>query len=459
MNELDKLKMQFVKTAINANTPQEIQDAVYSLESGAWGKIADFIIAYCDERGIDKHAPEIAAFYQEAEESRAREAREQKEKAAADLAGQIANYQENLAAGVKLDDPGLVERVQSIEKIAAALGAAPSKNHIYTMANYFNDCKGDDPAKIFRPQLFYGLECPPGTVSYIGGRAGGGKTSAMINLAREAIRTPRKVLFITLEMSGKQILNKLIHCMGYDKALADGRNDGLLRRGASRNAEGRNLNPDLYNIIKGKNIDYNSGNEEYITYIPPALNEVAAAINDGIFTLWDGHGITDLKIITNTIKSSGEGCIVLLDYIQRLPAEENFTDTYMRIKKISDAVVTAAINSGAIIISGAQLNRTAASTNKKDMSNADNIAATFRESGDLEQDAHNLLVIYTDKEEDFVLHLLKTRETGGKDTRYRIDMAGAYSHMVNMGIKTRAPKPTKPDQSGQKEQFTGGKIL
>jgi hypothetical protein len=450
MNEHDRLKMQFMKAAINAKTPQEIQDAVYSLESGAWGKIADFIINFCAEQGIDKHAPEIAAFYREAEENRARETREQKEKAAADLAGQIAHYQKNITAGVKLDDPGLVELTRSIEKSAATLGTAPVKNHVYTMIDYFNDCRNDDPSKIFRPKLFNGLECPPGTVSYIGGRAGGGKTSALVNLAREAIRTPRKVLFITLEMSGKQILNKLIHCMGYDKALEDKRNNGLLRRGENRNTEGRNLNPDLYNIINGKDIDYDQGNEEYIAYISTALNEVTSAVNNGIFTLWDGRGVTDLKIISNTIRSSGEGCIVLLDYIQRLPADENFTDTYMRVKVISNAVVTAAIDSGAVVISGAQLNRTAADTAKK---NADVIASTLRESGDLEQDAFNLLAIYTDKENDFILHLLKTRETGGKDTKYRIEMAGAYSHMINRGKKTLTQKPAKPDQ------FTGGKII
>jgi replicative DNA helicase len=52
-------------------------------------------------------------------------------------------------------------------------------------------------------------------VSYIGGRAKAGKTTVLINLLREALFNKRRVLFITLEMSRRQLLIKLILCIAF----------------------------------------------------------------------------------------------------------------------------------------------------------------------------------------------------------------------------------------------------
>jgi hypothetical protein len=452
MTENDRLKMQFVWAAYNAVTPADIQESVYSLPSGAWNKIADFIIDYCTERGIDKHAPEIAAFYQEAEENRAKERQEQKTKAAANLSAQIEHYQKNITAGVKLDDPGLVELTRTIEKTAAALGLSPEiKDRLGTWAAYIQDCTIYQPEKDFRPAIFAGLAFPDGTVSYIGARTGRGKTTAMVNIAREALTdvTPRKVVFITLEMSRKQILNKLILSTAYSLA-AEG-NDGEIFEKRDKPTD------DLYRIIKDIGLA-GAGSSEVWKYTKKALSIIESTYNNFLF-LYDGRGANYNEIIS-AIHTYGEpGAVILLDYIQRMPdAPDSATDTYMRVKKISDGVVNAAVKTNSIIISGAQFKR---ATGKETIGKADTFDdSSYRESGDLEQDAHNALGIGWEADKKFrFLEILKTREDKGAGKKYNLYFNGAYSYMANRGERIKENK--NPGQSGndQRTKMTGEKII
>jgi hypothetical protein len=283
MNESDKLKMQFMKAAINATAPQEIQDAVYSLPSGAWERIADFIVDYCVENGIDKHAPEIAAFYQEAEESRAREAREQKEKAAAGLAGQIANYQKNIASGVRLDDPGLVALTGEIGKNAAALGGASNeKDRRGTWETFIQECIIYEPDKQFSPVLFAGLSFPEGSMSYIGARTTRGKTSMMVNMAREALSAERKTVFITLEESRRQILTRLALSLAFSLAIKnDLPHDPANRRELLSRAKPRT---DYYNLLKGRDTA-GPGAAAFVSFVSAANELLKKAYGNTLLNL------------------------------------------------------------------------------------------------------------------------------------------------------------------------------
>jgi hypothetical protein len=107
------------------------------------------------------------------------------------------------------------DHIENVRRLAASLGTAGKKDRIGSWAEYIQECTQYDPDKDFKPDLFDGLAFPPGTVSYIGARAKAGKTTAMINLTREALFSGRKVMFITLEMGRRQLLTKLVLCVAF----------------------------------------------------------------------------------------------------------------------------------------------------------------------------------------------------------------------------------------------------
>ncbi|MDR0977977.1 MAG: hypothetical protein LBL71_02950, partial [Endomicrobium sp.] len=90
-------------------------------------------------------------------------------------------------------------------------------------------------------------------------------------------------------------------------------------------------------------------------------------------------------------------------------------------------LLEAAVRTKAIIISAAQFVR---SGNKG--TGRDNFSEeSFRECGDIEQDAHNAIGIgwKNDKEERFI-EILKTREDRKQSKEYEIEFNGSYSYMA-----------------------------
>jgi hypothetical protein len=117
--------------------------------------------------------------------------------------------------------------------------------------------------------------------------------------------------------------------------------------------------------------------------------------------------------------------------------KDGSTDTYMRVKKISDGVLNAATLTGSIIVSGAQFNRT---VTKDYEGNEVVLLTSFRESGDLEQDCHNAIGIGRMAEKGSrYLKMLAAREAMVEDDSYIMDFAGAYSYMAK-GEKIKAPE-------------------
>ena len=109
--------------------------------------------------------------------------------------------------------------------------------------------------------------------------------------------------------------------------------------------------------------------------------------------------------------------------------EEKGYDSFMRLKKISDNLVKASIEAGLVTICGAQFNRVAGKNEDGDDTFTDN---SFRESGDIEQDAHNAIGIgwRKDKKKRFY-EVLKARESGHTGKKFYLEFNGAYSFMKN----------------------------
>jgi len=172
----------------------------------------------------------------------------------------------------------------------------------------------------------------------------------------------------------------------------------------------------------------------------------------GAFILFDGRGANEPEIISFIASQAEKGCIILLDYIQKMPSKPGAdTDSFRRVQAISYDIVTAAAETGAVIIAGAQFNRLGGSDALGDLFDDQ----SFRESGDIEQDAHNAIGIgwRTDKQGRFY-EVLKTREDKKQGTLFDMDFCGEYSYM-NHGKQIFRPQGRPPRAKGKKQAISG----
>jgi hypothetical protein len=257
-------------------------------------------------------------------------------------------------------------------------------------------------------------------------------------------KQPRRIIFITLEMSGKQIFNKLILSTAFSMAIdADAEGDPKHRRALMS----MNASRDLYTVWKKGDL---AGKDSALfrQLIIAAYNKLYDVQNSGAFILFDGRGATEPEIINFMTAQAEKGTVILLDYIQKMPPKPGTdSDSFRRVQAISYDVVTAAAETNAVVIAGAQFNRLGGSDGLGDQFDDQ----SFREAGDIEQDAHNAIGIgwKTDKQGRFY-EILKTREDKRQGTLFDLDFAGEYSYM------NHAKQIFRP-QGGQGEGSGGNK--
>jgi hypothetical protein len=402
-------------------------------------ELMPFYLAYAKASGADIKT-ELADL------TRAQETARQ-DKSLKETAASLAEKSGALAA--ETDQEKRKELIENIRKLTASLGSsAQNKNRIYTAADYLNECLNYDPSKDFTPALFGDIAFTDGTTSYIGARTSRGKTTAMINLAREALDAKRKTVFVTLEMSCKQIMNKLILSTAFSMGIAaDKENNPENRRALMSMNPGR----DIYTVWKRGDLP-GSGANAFRHFVRKAYKAITDAQKNGLFMLYNGRGASEPEII-NFITAQGEkGAVILLDYIQKMPPKPGTdSDSFRRVQAISHDVVTAANDTNAVIIAGAQFNRMGGSDGLGDLFDDQ----SFREAGDIEQDAHNAIGIgwKTDKQGRFY-EVLKTREDKKQGTLFDLDFCGEYSYM-NHGKQIFRPQG-RPSKTKGKNQTNSG---
>jgi replicative DNA helicase len=266
---------------------------------------------------------------------------------------------------------------------------------------YEQECLRYDPAKDF-PLFSTGVRCPNGTLSYIGARPGGGKTTMLINIARDALAQGRRAFFLNLEMSNKQIITNLILSRMY---------------AGQKNALEREKIENPLALYYGLFKDSVTAPAGFVKARLNGMKAIAGVIGKTLF-VYDGIGQTLNGILTAVRAETQPGDVVLVDYVQRLPVAGN-VQRYLEIKAGSNALLELAVRNGLVVIAGAQLNRKA--------EDGEASLADFREGGDIEADAHNALAV----EKDY-LHVLKARE-GKSGQRIALEWRKEYCFMQSAG--------------------------
>ena len=193
-------------------------------------------------------------------------------------------------------------------------------------------------------------------LTIIGARPGVGKTTLALQIAEKIAMNNKNVLFISLEMSEVQLIQKMI-------------------------AKEGNINS--YKMRMGTLEDKDF---ETITQVASNISQMNMTINTKI------RNIQQIELQCRKLKNKNKLDLVVIDYIQLLKSNEKFNLREQEVADISRRLKLLSLELNIPIIALCQLNRNA--------NNAEPTLADLRESGSLEQDADNILFLYQDSEQD-----------------------------------------------------------
>ena len=209
-----------------------------------------------------------------------------------------------------------------------------------------------------------------GELTIIGARPGVGKTTFALQIAQKIAERKKKVAIISLEMSDVQLIQKLI-------SKKTGVNSYKMR-------SGNLVDDDWEKIAEG----------------------IGELCDLPIRIITTAFNIQQIEKTIRKLKNKNELDLVVIDYIQLIKNQGNFSSREQQVADISRTLKLLTLELNIPIIALCQLNRNA---NKSEPTLAD-----LRESGSIEQDADNVLFLYQEKEQDtpivdIVLKIAKQR--------------------------------------------------
>jgi DNA primase len=225
-----------------------------------------------------------------------------------------------------------------------------------------------------------------GGLHIVAGRPGDGKTATMINLTRTQLcgNPDAKVMFVTLEESAKPLMTKLLLCCSdviLDKDNPTKNYENLLcylNRGHFLNQNGNICYLDKEKIDRIETakewIKWHIAKKK-LTIVSPAKHDVENLV----------------KIMAEYNKYFGYD-FFFLDYLQMMKSSRTNEQNYLLGKTIANTLSEFALESNAVLVAGAQLNR-----NSQGRATNRPMLIDLRESGDYEQKACLVVGLSTPK--------------------------------------------------------------
>jgi hypothetical protein len=416
--------------------------------------VPEIVAAFIEAQGIRwEDVGDTVQEYRQYSEQAKREAKAEKtRKEAGELASaakaKLEEVQAQIAAGADLSHAAIGKAIAKImTDIEGIRPTAAVHDPFFSYSSYIDAIQNYRHEETFHSSMFHGLPFPKGTTSYIGARTGRGKSAALVNLAREGLNDNKTVLFITLELSSGQLFSRFLLSKQWELG---GRmtEDSLSYPMPSWTKPDGTLIPGLALTYWLKEASQEQqffrdtgSSQRYPLQFRKALSHTKEAITEGRLSILDARGFPLSRILQH-IRDS-EAAMVMVDYVQKLPNTENgSSEGYKRIQDISQQLVDVSVQSGKIIIAAAQFNRMGTTQNTDDTFTD----ASFREAGDLEQDAHNAVGIgwqAANKNARFY-EVLKARESHHTGQRNYLQWEGAHGFM---GANDREYTPPPAEQN------------
>jgi len=310
----------------------------------------------------------------------------------------------------------IAELVEVYKNDAKVLALLKKLNNAFVCdtKGYLQKLKADDDKKNYNCNVFMQsnnskniprpIRIPRGTLSYIGAMTHRGKTTALISIALDAIEQQQKVYFITTEETSDQIFTRMIKAILYK---TQKNNTCIFKQSETGRALlSEDIQDDNLDDYIAKSLKSYTGQGDLLDKTAPqSLQEAIfrsyetlnSYLKDGYFTILDHLQQRSFEELMQAINCIEKKSIVMLDYIQHVksPKDTGVSIRQVIIQSESQALADIAGLNDLIIIAGGQFNRKSkAVETEADKYKADLLDPTlFRESGDIEQDAHLIIGI------------------------------------------------------------------
>ena len=222
----------------------------------------------------------------------------------------------------------------------------------------------------------------------IGARPGVGKTTLALQIAENISRKDKNILFLSLEMSDTQIIQKMIARIGNVQSYR-------MRRGTLEDSDW-----------------------ERIATTAKELSKLKFNTNSNI------RNIQELEVLARKLKNKDKLDLLIIDYIQLLRNKEKFSSREQEVADISRRLKLLSLELDIPIIALCQLNRNA--------SNSEPGLADLRESGSLEQDADNIIFLYKEDSESDEITLKLAKQRAGQTGKIKLKFKKETSNFLNL---------------------------
>lgn len=215
-----------------------------------------------------------------------------------------------------------------------------------------------------------------------------GKTTLALQLAENIAKKDKNVLFISLEMSDNQLIQKMIARIGNVQSYR-------MRRGTLEDSDW-----------------------EKIANTAEELSKLKFNTNSNI------RNIQELEVLARKLKNQDKLDLLIIDYIQLLRNKEKFNCREQEVADISRRLKLLSLELDIPIIALCQLNRNA--------SNSEPGLADLRESGSLEQDADNIIFLYKEDSESDEITLKLAKQRAGQTGKIKLKFKKETSNFLNL---------------------------
>ena len=227
-----------------------------------------------------------------------------------------------------------------------------------------------------------------GELTVVGARPGVGKTTFALQIAENISKKGKQVVYISLEMSSIQMIQKLI-------AMRTGINSRKIRNGDLNEKEIEEVGFDCMKLGDLK------------------LN-ILTKIND----------IQKIEIAARRLKNRNKIDVLIIDYLQLVKNLGNFRSREQEVADISRTLKLLSLELEIPIIALCQLNRNA--------SKSEPTLADIRESGAIEQDADNVIFLYQKNIENNIVTVDLQKQRAGNIGNIELKFNKRISQFQNL---------------------------
>ncbi len=227
-----------------------------------------------------------------------------------------------------------------------------------------------------------------GELTVIGGRPGTGKSTFALQIANKIAKYNQHIAFISLEMSGIQIVQKLL------------------------------AKDTRINSRKIRNGDLSQEELEKISIQCGKISNLPINIYTKI------KSIQQIEVQARKMKNKNKLDLLIIDYLQLVNNTGNFKSREQEVADISRTLKLLSLELDIPIIALCQLNRNA-SRNEPTL-------ADIRESGAIEQDADNVIFLYYEDDERDLVTVDLQKQRAGNTGKLRLSFNKVYSEFTNI---------------------------